>query len=168
LPATTLRVSVSVPLLRMPAPRLPLLPLIVLSTKVSVPPALMAPPLVTYQSPLPLKVLAVTVTLPEPENTPPPYSPPMLPSIVQPVSVTAPPPGDPMPLPLFAVLPLTRLSIIVRSAASMAMPPPPPGLSPLRIARPFSTSAPPAAAVSWMMANFLVAPDGRAIVTPSG
>jgi hypothetical protein len=73
----------------MPAPRLPALPLIVLSPKSSVPPALMAPPLVTYQSPLPLKVLAVTVTLPEPENTPPPYSPPMLPSIVQPVSVTA-------------------------------------------------------------------------------
>src|ERR1043165_4986861 len=95
----------------------------------------------------PLIGLAVTVTTPEPEYSPPPYSPPLLPSIVQRVSETA-PLGDQMPLPLTARLPLTRLSLIARSAASMATPPPPPRLYPLRIARPFNASWPPAGAVS--------------------
>ena len=42
----------------------------------SAPPALMPPPLVEWRYPLPPIVPVVTVTLPEPENTPPPYSPP--------------------------------------------------------------------------------------------
>jgi hypothetical protein len=72
-----------------------------------------------------------------------------------------------MPLPLFARLPLTRLSIIVRSAASMAMPPPSPPNVAIADRHAFQHEPAAGRAVFLRTRKSWVAPDGLAIVTPS-